>query len=95
MSPAQPTRPSRAEKSRRPAKKQLQIIKFRRRTIELETKQDRKGRQLEDARTPDLSRRDRLPTPPPIHQHPEIKNLASFLGCDPVKTNRTINKSAV
>jgi hypothetical protein len=43
------------------------------------------------------SRRN-VPTLPPTHPlraDIEIKNSASFLGCDPVKLNRTIGESAV
>jgi hypothetical protein len=37
-----------------------------------------------------------LPTlPPPTRADAEIKNSASFLGCDPVKIIRTIGESAV
>jgi hypothetical protein len=36
------------------------------------------------------------PTPhPPSRADAEIKNSAYFLGCDPVKINRTIGESAV
>jgi hypothetical protein len=36
------------------------------------------------------------PTPhPSAPADTEIKNLASFLGCDPVKANRTVRESAV
>ena len=36
-----------------------------------------------------------LPPHPSARADTEIKNLASFLGCDPVKINRTIMESAV
>jgi hypothetical protein len=70
--------------------KQLQIISLRWRTIEIEEQTGRERKSASKMRIADMSERWMLPTPPPIRPagaDAEIKNLASVLGCDPVKTN--------
>jgi len=72
-----PPTPARRQKNAPPRQKQLQIITLRRRTIELKSKQDRKGSQFEDTSARYFSKM-KAADPTPIqrhcHRHAEIEN---------------------